>query len=221
MAHFISLAILVGVIVLMGFAPSPTHKITPATQEAIESSTFTIIPTQTDTKQETKSSPNSGGAKPIGNSVTPTTVIPQTESAEMKIAKCKAVYDIKVSNIESEIDKQFAISLNNLGLLKKVEDYKLEIKNLEVQRQELLRKQLLSPPWSPGDENILTPEQQLSLMREKGKEYEPLIQSIEQQIFQRKNYLLYLNDAVAKLRPEMVNEIKGIYLNEYSKCLDN
>ena len=129
MPHFISLAILVGVIVLMGFAPSPTPKTTLPTQETSLDSTFTAIPTQTDTKQESKPSTSSGGAKPTGNSVTPTTVILQTESAELKIAKCKAeeessyissiqkinqTTDARLKEIFALLQKQYQDGVNNL-----------------------------------------------------------------------------------------------------------
>mgnify|MGYP001582766424 CR=1 FL=1 len=113
----------------MGFAPSPTNKITPPTQETSPNSAFTIIPTQTDTKQETKLSPNKGGAKPIGNSVTPTTVIPQTENIELKIAKCKAkeessytssvqtinqTTDTRLKEIFASLQKQYQDGVNDL-----------------------------------------------------------------------------------------------------------
>lgn len=114
---------------LMGFAPSPTPKTTLPTQETSLDSTFTVIPPQTDTKQESKPSPSSGGAKPIGNSITPTTVIPQTENTELKIAKCKAeeessylsstktinqTIDARLKEVFASLQKQYQDGVNNL-----------------------------------------------------------------------------------------------------------
>lgn len=55
---------------------------------------------------------------------------------------------------------------------------------LQMKREELLRKQLLSSPYAGGSksEKNLTGAQQLNLMQNKGKEYEPMIQSLEEQI---------------------------------------
>jgi hypothetical protein len=57
--------------------------------------------------------------------------------------------------------------------------------DLEVRRQELLRKQLLSSPYSDKGEDTLTGAQKLTLLRNRGKELEPEIKSLEEQIIQR------------------------------------
>jgi len=56
------------------------------------------------------------------------------------------------------------------------------VDELEGKRQELLRKQLLSRPYADNSETVLTPAQKLSLMRQRGQEYEPMIKSLEEQI---------------------------------------
>lgn len=53
---------------------------------------------------------------------------------------------------------------------------------LEVKRQEILRKQLLSAPYSEEGEESLTGAQKLALMRDQGTEYEPLLKSLEDEI---------------------------------------
>lgn len=59
--------------------------------------------------------------------------------------------------------------------------------DLEVKRQEVLRKQLLSAPYSAANENNLTGAQKLALMRDKGAEYDPILKGLEEQIIQAKN----------------------------------
>lgn len=54
--------------------------------------------------------------------------------------------------------------------------------DLEVRRQELLRKQMLSAPYSTEGESTLTGSQKLSLLRSRGTEYEPEIKALEEQI---------------------------------------
>ena len=58
---------------------------------------------------------------------------------------------------------------------------------LEQKRQELLRKQLLSSPYSEEGEKNLTGSAKLSLLRSKGSEFEPEIKSIEEQIIKARN----------------------------------
>ncbi len=53
---------------------------------------------------------------------------------------------------------------------------------LEQKRQELLRKQLVSSPYSDEGEKNLTASAKLSLLRSKGSEFEPEIKSLEEQI---------------------------------------
>lgn len=53
---------------------------------------------------------------------------------------------------------------------------------LEQKRQELLRKQLLSSPYSEEGEKNLTGSAKLGLLRSKGSEFEPEIKAIEEQI---------------------------------------
>ena len=56
--------------------------------------------------------------------------------------------------------------------------------DLQTKRQELLRKQMLSAPFSEGGEGVLSGSQKLALMRSRGAEFEPFIQSIENKILQ-------------------------------------
>lgn len=58
--------------------------------------------------------------------------------------------------------------------------------DLEVKRQELLRKQLLSAPYSAEGESTLTGAQKLTLMRGAGSQYEPEIKAIEESIVKAK-----------------------------------
>lgn len=152
--------------------------------------------------------------------VSPT--ITQKEDINLKIAKCQSSRDIKVLNIENEVDKQLAVSLNDLGLLKQIGDYLSDINNLEIQRKSLLKQQLLSPPgkYAPGgDVSSLGAEGALSALKNSGSEFEPAIQSIERDIIEKKNYLVFLDKTVAGLRPEVINMLKNTYLDEYNKCL--
>lgn len=57
---------------------------------------------------------------------------------------------------------------------------------LEMKRQELLRQQMLSAPYSEEGDKNLTAAGKLSLMRSRGSQFEPEIQSLEQQIVQAK-----------------------------------
>ena len=74
-----------------------------------------------------------------------------------------------------------------------------DVSQLEARRQELLRKQLLSSPYSSASEEVLTGAQKLSLMRSQGSEYEPLIKSLEEQITSAKSGDQTSIDAIAKL----------------------
>ena len=75
--------------------------------------------------------------------------------------------------------------------------------DLEVRRQELLRKQLLSSPYSEEGEKSLTGSQKLTLLRNKGKEFEPEIKSLEEQIVQRDK------ETTAGKRDTSLTEING------------
>lgn len=57
---------------------------------------------------------------------------------------------------------------------------------LEQKRQDLLRKQLLSSPYSAEGESTLTGAQKLSLLRNRGTEFDPEIKSLEEQILKAK-----------------------------------
>jgi len=57
-----------------------------------------------------------------------------------------------------------------------------QLGGLEAQRQSLIRKELTAPAYSQQEGQILSPMQQLSLMRQRGSEYEPLLKGIETQI---------------------------------------
>ena len=57
---------------------------------------------------------------------------------------------------------------------------------LEQKRQGLLRKQLLSSPYSTEGEASLTGAQKLSLLRTRGQEFEPEISALESQILKAK-----------------------------------
>lgn len=150
-------------------------------------------------------------------------VIPvaQKEDMSLKITKCQSIRDIKILNIENEIDKQLVVILNDSGLLKKVQDYQSDIINLEAQRKNLLKQQLLSPAYSAEGEDNLSAYDKLALLREQGSEYEPMIQAIEREIIEKKKYLVFLNDTISKLEkdPEIINRLKNTYLEEYNKCL--
>lgn len=61
------------------------------------------------------------------------------------------------------------------------------VAELEERRQSLLRKQLLSAPYSSEGESTLTGAQKLSLLRSRGQEFEPEIKALEQQIIEKKN----------------------------------
>lgn len=56
------------------------------------------------------------------------------------------------------------------------------IAELEAKRQSILRKQLLSSPYSEDGEKNMTGAQKLALLREKGKEYEPLLSGLDIEI---------------------------------------
>lgn len=58
--------------------------------------------------------------------------------------------------------------------------------DLEVRRQSLLRKQLLSSPYSSEGESSLTGSQKLGLLRNRGAEFDPEIKSLEEQIIKAK-----------------------------------
>lgn len=58
--------------------------------------------------------------------------------------------------------------------------------DLEVRRQELLRKQMIAPSYSSDSEKVLTGEQKLALLRDRGSEYDPQIKSLEEQIAKAK-----------------------------------
>lgn len=71
---------------------------------------------------------------------------------------------------------------------------------LESKRQELLRKQLLAPVYSdPNSESVLSPDQKLSLLRDRGSEYEPMIQSLENQISKAKSGDTSALDEIVKI----------------------
>lgn len=84
---------------------------------------------------------------------------------------------------------------------KAMTDYKgvTDVSGLESKRQELLRKQLISAPYQASSEGVLTGAQKLSLMRDQGKEYEPLIKSIEDQITSAKSGDENAINAITKL----------------------
>lgn len=84
---------------------------------------------------------------------------------------------------------------------KAMTDYKgvTDVSGLESKRQELLRKQLISAPYQASSEGVLTGAQKLSLMRDQGKEYEPLIKSIEEQITSAKSGDENAINAITKL----------------------
>lgn len=78
-------------------------------------------------------------------------------------------------DIGSLIKEKLAGALNNYKGVTSTAD-------LETRRQELLRKQLLSDPYSAEGESNMTGSQKLSLLRSRGTEFEPEIKSLEDQI---------------------------------------
>lgn len=70
---------------------------------------------------------------------------------------------------------------------------------LETRRQTLLRQQLLSSPYSPEGESTLTGAQKLSLLRNKGTEFEPELKSLEEQILKAKQGDQNALDSLTKL----------------------
>lgn len=77
--------------------------------------------------------------------------------------------------IETLLKARLASALKNYGGAGNADE-------LEVKRQEILRKQLLSAPYSEEGEESLTGAQKLGLMRDKGSEYEPALKSLEEEI---------------------------------------
>jgi len=78
-------------------------------------------------------------------------------------------------------------SLIKEKLLGAINNYKgVDTSTLEQKRQELLRKQLVSSPYSEEGEKTLTGSQKLSLLRDKGSQFEPELKSIEEQILKAK-----------------------------------
>jgi len=84
------------------------------------------------------------------------------------------------SDIGSLLKEQLVSALTN---------YKgvTNIAELEERRQSLLRQQLLSAPFSSEGEKNLTGSQKLSLLRDRGKEFEPQLKSLEREIIEKKN----------------------------------
>lgn len=78
-------------------------------------------------------------------------------------------------DFESQIKKQLAEALVNYKGVSNISE-------LEVRRQELLRQQLLSAPYSEEGEQNLTGAQKLSMLRQRGTEFEPELRSLEEQI---------------------------------------
>jgi len=172
-----------------------------------------------------KASPTSPAPVIENAKITPITT-QKEENANLKIAKCQSIRDIRILNIENEVNKQLVVVFNNLGLFKKIEDYQSDIDNLEAQRQSLLKQQLLSPvgKYAPGgDVSQLGVVGALNAVKTAGSEYEPAIQSLEKQILEKKNYLAYLNNAIDKIKkdPEIINKLKNAYFDEYNKCLSS
>ena len=60
------------------------------------------------------------------------------------------------------------------------------VAELEERRQSILRRQLLSAPFSEKGEDTLTGAQKLSLMRSRGAEFEPLLKGLEAEIIEKK-----------------------------------
>ncbi len=61
-----------------------------------------------------------------------------------------------------------------------------DVTELEQRRQGLLRKQLVSSPYSAEGESTLTGAQKLSLLKSRGAEFEPEIKSLEEQLLKAK-----------------------------------
>lgn len=53
---------------------------------------------------------------------------------------------------------------------------------LEAKRQNLLRQSLLAPTYAPTTDNAMTPDQNLSLLRQRGSQYEPELKALETEI---------------------------------------
>lgn len=195
---------------LMGFAPSPTPKITLPTQETSPVSTFTIVPTQTDTKQESKPSPSSEGAKPTGNSVIPTTVIPQTENVELKIARCKAekqfLYDSFIQKLNVATDKKLHEVFDSLQ-----QQYNDTVSKIYSSRDSQIA-------YTKSESGILTGAQILSSMKQDSDNAAALVESLYQN--QQTNWK-NLKATIENSKQQAIDEINVLLNAEYSKCLDN
>jgi len=75
------------------------------------------------------------------------------------------------------------------NLINTIMNYKgvTDTSQLEEKRQNLLRQQMLSAPYSAEGDKDLTAAHKLSLMRTRGQEFEPELQAIEQEIITKKN----------------------------------
>lgn len=84
---------------------------------------------------------------------------------------------IQQDDIQSLIKSRLAKTLKNFAGVTNTDQ-------LEARRQELLRKQLISAPFSQEGERLLTGAQKLSLLRQRGSEFEPEIKALEEEIIE-------------------------------------
>lgn len=110
------------------------------------------------------------GLKFAGPSPAQTSETPTTQGAQLE----------QGTDINSVMKEMFASVLTNFAGVK-------DKGELEIRRQELLRKQLLAAPFSEEGERVLTGAQKLSLLRRRGQEFEPELKALEQEIIAKKN----------------------------------
>jgi len=86
---------------------------------------------------------------------------------------------IPQDDIKSIIKSRLAKTLKNFSGVTNTDQ-------LEARRQELLRKQLISAPFSEEGGKILSGSQKLSLLRQRGSEFDPELRALEEEIIRKK-----------------------------------